>query len=143
MQRPITRAEDFYLPPPHLPATHWALTPPALLAVRWYEEKQQRRVTVGAALLLEQRLYPRINHGRWVADCTCMSAQIVTPTDPRMWCVECGTGWWQLTFPEDVEAVEQETGLLPVAERNWWHPDDPARVLAPPVEEPVPAPPEE
>ncbi|MFE5967134.1 hypothetical protein [Streptomyces sp. NPDC056463] len=141
--RPIVRAEDFYLPPPHLPADYWALTPPALLAVRWYEEKQQRRIQVGGALLLDLRIYPRINHGRWVADCSCMSAQIVTPTDPRMWCVECGTGWWQLTFPEDPAAVEQELALLPVAERNWWHPDDPARVLAPPVEEPTPETPEE
>jgi hypothetical protein len=135
--RPVTRAEDFYLPPPHQRADAWDLTPPAMRVIRWYEEKQQRRIPVGQGMLLEQRIYPRVNHSRWVADCTCMSAQIVTPADPRMWCVECGTGWWQLVFPEDVDAVEQEMTVLPVAERNWWHPDDPARVLAPPVDGPA------
>ncbi|MGW2203425.1 hypothetical protein [Streptomyces sp. NPDC001774] len=135
--RPVARAEDFYQPPPRLPANAWDLVPPAMRAVRWYEEVQQRRITITAGgLLLGQPLYARINFGRWVADCTCMSAQVVTPTDPRMWCVECGTGWWQLKFPDDPEAAEQEMALLPVSERNWWHPDDPVRVLAPPLPDP-------
>ncbi|MDT9689382.1 hypothetical protein Q5762_13760 [Streptomyces sp. P9(2023)] len=138
--RPVTRAEDLYLPPPHLPADAWALVPPAERVVRWYEERQQRRILVAKGLLLlAGRLYARIDHGRWVASCTCMSAQIVTPADPRMWCVECGTGWWQLTFPDDVEAAEQGVALLPVGERNWWHPDDPVRPAEPEPEEP-PAP---
>lgn len=120
----IIRAEEFYLPPPHLPVDSWALLPPALRAVRWYEEKNQRRLPVTDGIVLGAQLRARINHGRWVADCTCGSAQIVTPADPRMWCVVCGTGWWQVAFPADVNAVEQTLLDLPVAERNWWAVDD-------------------
>ncbi|MFE1903804.1 hypothetical protein ACFW96_09050 [Streptomyces gardneri] len=126
----ITRAETFYLPPPHMNAGAWDHEPPAMRAVRWYEMRAQRRLPVTDGVLLGQQLYAQVNHGRWVANCTCMSAQIVTPADPRMWCVECGTGWWQILFPADVAAVEQQLADLPVAERNWWHtedPEDPAR----------------
>ncbi|RSS59779.1 hypothetical protein [Streptomyces sp. WAC01280] len=130
----ITRAEDFYLPPPHLRADAWALIPPALRAVRWWEEKHQRRIPVTDGFVLDQQLYARINHGRWVADCTCMSAQMVTPADPRMWCVECGTGWWQVTFPTDVAAVEQQLAALPPAERNWWAHEDPTDPARPTLE---------
>ncbi|MFI8254074.1 hypothetical protein [Streptomyces filamentosus] len=130
----IVRAEDFYLPPPHLPPDHWAGEPPAMLAVRWYEERMQRRLRVGTGVILGQPLYARINFGRWVADCTCMSAQVVTPADPRMWCVECGTGWWQLRFPADVAAVEEQLAGLPVDEQNWWHTEDPTDPAHPTLE---------
>ncbi|MFH8627747.1 hypothetical protein ACH4A8_38670 [Streptomyces vietnamensis] len=99
-------------------------------AVCWYEMRAQRRLPVTDGIVLGQQLYAQINHGRWTASCTCLSAQIVTPADPRMWCVECGTGWWQIRFPADAEAVEQQLADLPVVERNWWHsedPEDPAR----------------
>lgn len=130
----ITRAEDFYLPPPRLPANEWALVPPAMRAVRWYEEINQRRLPVGEGVLLDQRLYAQINHGRWVAMCTCLSAQFVTPADPRMWCVECGTGWWQVVFPADVAAVEQQLAGLPRAEQNWWAAEDPTDPFRPTLE---------
>lgn len=120
----ITRAEDMYLPPPYLAPDTWASVPPALRCVRWYEHRQQRRIQTGDAFVIGQQLYARINHSRWLADCTCGSAQVVTPADPRMWCVECGTGWWQLLFPADVAAVEQSLAELPVIKRNWWAEDD-------------------
>ncbi|MFE0699113.1 hypothetical protein [Streptomyces sp. NPDC058872] len=129
----IMRAEGFYLPPPYLPPTKWDSVPPAERVIRWWEERNQRRIAVGDGTLLTP-LYARINHGRWVADCTCMSAQIVTPADPRMWCVECGTGWWQVVFPEDVDAVEQQLADLPVADRNWWAADDPTDPNRPTLE---------
>ncbi|MBD0707399.1 MULTISPECIES: hypothetical protein [unclassified Streptomyces] len=115
----IVRSETFYFPPPYLEPDAWAAEPPAMLVVRWYEERAGRRIrTDPAAVAGEQGA--QINHGRWVADCTaCGSAQIVTPTDPRMWCVECGTGWWQLRFPTDVAAIEAALDGLPVAAQNW------------------------
>ncbi|MEU2233167.1 hypothetical protein [Streptomyces vietnamensis] len=130
----IIRAEDLYTPPPYLPPDKWASVPPALRVVRWWEEKHQRRIPVGDSVILDQQLYARINHGRWVADCTCMSAQIVTPADPRMWCVECGTGWWQVRFPANVDAVEQQFANLPLVERNWWASEDPTDPARPTLE---------
>jgi hypothetical protein len=119
----ILRAETFYLPPPHLPPDGWASEPPAMRAVRWYEERMQRRVTVGDGLLLET-VYAQINHGRWIANCACHSAQIVSPADARMWCVECGTGWWQVVFPPNPDAVEASLDGLPRSEQNWWAAED-------------------
>ncbi|MGW1246914.1 hypothetical protein [Streptomyces sp. NPDC002535] len=130
----ITRAENFYLPPPHMNSDAWDLEPPAMRAVRWYETRAQRRLPVTDGVLLDQPLYAQINHGRWTASCTCLSAQIVTPADPRMWCVECGTGWWQIIFPANVDAVEQQLLDLPVTERNWWHSADPEDPFRPTLE---------
>lgn len=114
-----------YLPPPRMPETAWALLPPAERVIAWYEEKAQRRLPRRSGTVLGVRLHPQINHGRWVADCPeCGSAQIVTPADPRFFCVECLSGWFALTFPPNVTAIEATMADLPVSEQNWWHPDD-------------------
>lgn len=132
---PVQRAETFYLPPPDQPVTAWDLVPPAERCARWYEHKQQRSIVHPLGLILGQQVYARINHGRWVAGCPCGSAQVVTPTDPRMACVECGAGWFVLVFPADPAVAEAEVaGELPHL-RNWWNPDDPD---APPPAEPAP-----
>lgn len=126
-RRAVTRAEDFYAPPPTRPADAWRLVPPAERAIRWFEEKAQRRLPVPSGILLGVTVYAQINHGRWVADCPeCGSAQIVSPADPRMFCVECLTGWFRITFPPDAVAAEHAVVDLPVREQNWWHPDDTA-----------------
>ncbi|MGW3427489.1 hypothetical protein ACWDHW_05970 [Streptomyces melanosporofaciens] len=124
---PILRAEDFYQPPPSQPADAWNLVAPAERAVRWYEQQAQRRLPRPPdGVDLGQPLFAQINHGRWIAVCDqCNSAQLVTPEDPRFFCVECLTpAWRRVQFPEDLAAVEQETGAQPVPERNWWNPDD-------------------
>jgi hypothetical protein len=104
---PVQRTETFYLPPPHLPATAWDQVPPAERVARWYEHRVQRRIRLPVGHLIGQHLYARINAGRWVADCPCASAQVVTPADPRFACVECGYGWAALVFPDDVAEAEQ------------------------------------
>lgn len=115
----ILRAEDIYTPPPHLPADAFALLPPAERVLRWYEEKVQRRLPRPDAVLLQPVLHARIDSGRWIADCPCASAQAVTPADPRMYCVECLTGWYRLVFPDDVAAVEASLAHLPAHQRAW------------------------
>lgn len=120
----VQRAEMFYLPPPDQPARAWTLVPAAERVFRWVELRQQRRLVPPEGFVLGHRVYAQINHNRWVADCPCGSAQVVSPADERMACTECGAGWFALVFPEDVQAVEEGlAGLLP-HERNWWHPDD-------------------
>lgn len=119
----VERAETFYQPPPRHP-TAWDQVPPAERVFRWAEHRQQRRLVPPAGVILGQQAYARINHNRWVADCPCGSAQVVTPADPRMACVECGAGWFRLIFPDDPAVAEQAVAELLPHERNWWHPDD-------------------
>lgn len=121
---PVRRAADFYTPPPSQRPDAWDSVPSAERVWRWYEQQMQRRVTPPAGVLLGADIYARINHNRWVADCVCGSAQVVTPDDPRFACPECGYGWVQVTFPPSPAAAEAEVSALPPHERNWWHADD-------------------
>lgn len=140
--RTVTRAEDMYTPPPSRPADAWRLVPPAERVVRWYEERAQRRLPRPTGTVLGVRLYAQINHGRWVACCPeCNSAQITTPADPRMYCVECLSGWFVVVFPTDTTAAERSIEQQPVREQNWWHPDDTTAWNRPsPEESPQPEP---
>ncbi|MGW1609405.1 hypothetical protein ACWCQZ_08405 [Streptomyces sp. NPDC002285] len=133
----VVRAEAFYTPPPTQPEDLWADVPAAELVWRWYELRMGRRV-VPPAEAVDETYYARINQNRWIADCSCGSAAIVSPTDPRYACTECGWGWCTLIFPADVAAVE--AALLPLKPvlRNCWHPDDPTNPARP--TEPVPDP---
>ena len=131
----VVRAETFYLPPPARRPEDWSMVPPAERVFRWAERRQQRRLVPPDGYLLGQQAYARINHNRWVCDCACGSAQVVTPADPRMACTECGLGWIRLVFPEDVAAVETSVADELPHERNWWHPDDPSWDRPPPPSE--------
>lgn len=136
----VVRAETFYVPPPGQPADLWAGTPAALLVWRWYELRMGRRVFPPAdADTTGETYYARINQNRWLADCSCGSAAIVSPADPRFACTQCGWGWCALVFPADVAAVEASLMGLKPALRNWWHPDDPNNPDRPPVD-PAPEP---
>jgi hypothetical protein len=136
MPFPVVRAETFYLPPPHMNPDAWALVPPAELVFWWVSHRLQRTTAAPAGFVIGQVGYARINHNRWVSDCPCGSAQVVSPTDQRMACTECGLGWRTLTFPEDPAAVEAGLEHLLPHLKNWWHPDDPDRIDEPP--EPTP-----
>ncbi|MET9957028.1 hypothetical protein ABZ135_36510 [Streptomyces sp. NPDC006339] len=132
MSIPVVRAESFYLPPPELAAEAWDLVPPAERVWRWVEYRQQRRAIPPEGVLLGERVWARINHGRWISDCVCGSAQIVTPADPRMACTECGWGWVQVAFPEDPATVESAVEVEPPHLRNWTHPNAPGMAGPPP-----------
>lgn len=134
---PVQRAETFYLPPASQPPTAWALVPPAERVFRWIEHRAQRRVSAPDGTLLGQRAWARINHNRWVADCPCGSAQVVSPADPRTACTECGYGWVPLVFPADVDAVEASVAEELPHLRNWVNPDDPDPWPAPAEEVPA------
>jgi hypothetical protein len=135
---PVVRAEDFYKPPPNLRPDAWQLVPPAELVFHWVSHRLRRTTTAPQGFAIGQVRFARINHNRWVADCPCGSAQVVSPTDQRMACTECGLGWMTLTFPEDADTVEESVDHLLPHERNWWHDEDPARP-APPIEPEPPA----
>lgn len=127
-QRTVRRAEDFYTPPPELPETAWNLLPPAERVIAYMERVQQRRYPKPDGLLPGVVLIARVDAGRWVAQCPhCQSAQVVTPTDPRMWCVDCmPEGWSRVRFPADPSAVEATVEGQPARHRFWWADDDTA-----------------
>lgn len=131
----VVRAETFYLPPPPLPADAWADVPAALLVWRWYETRMGRRVVPPADTdLTGETYFARINQNRWIADCSsCGSAAVVSPTDPRYACTECGWGWSALIFPAEVASVEASLMGLKPALRNWWNDLDPLNPNAPVV----------
>ncbi|MEU6294816.1 hypothetical protein [Streptomyces erythrochromogenes] len=134
----VQRAEAFYRPPPAMPSTAWDHVPPAERVWRWYENTAQRRLQPPSGVLLGEKIYARINHGRWVADCVCGSAQIVTPTDPRFACPECGYGWAQVLFPASPDAAEAEVSARAPHERNWWNDADRKAWDRPKADEPEP-----
>jgi hypothetical protein len=135
----VVRAETFYTPPPSLPADAWADVPPAELVWRWYETRLGRRVTPPTDTV-DDTYFARINQNRWIADCSCGSAAVVSPADPRYACTECGWGWCALIFPADVASVEASLMGLKPALRNWWNPEDPANPDRPIVGAPDPGP---
>ncbi|MFG2144138.1 hypothetical protein ACGFRG_08050 [Streptomyces sp. NPDC048696] len=122
---PVQRAETFYLPPPTEPTTAWDLVPAAERVFRWVEYRAQRRVVPPEAPIVGHQVFARINHNRWVVDCPCGSAQVVSPSDARAACTECGYGWVRLIFPADPEAVEATLADQLPHLRNWWHAGDP------------------
>ena len=68
----------------------------------------------------------RINHGRWIADCPfCSGAEMVTPTDPRFFCMSCdnrevGGKWLGVRFPKEANEIEEILGQrVHSDERNW------------------------
>jgi hypothetical protein len=126
----IVRAENYYLPPSPLPRDAWAEIPPAELVFTWYESQMGRRVEPPAEVLDgEPALYARIDGNRWLAECVCGSAAIISPADPRWACTTCGYGWVALIVPSpaEVEAIEVELLKQPRPnKRFWWNPADPA-----------------
>ncbi|MFD0256403.1 hypothetical protein ACFVGX_36480 [Streptomyces sp. NPDC127113] len=122
----VVRAETFYLPSPREPKNAWDDVPAAERVWKWIEWKLGRRVVPPEGSVDQAPYWARINQNRWVADCICGSAQVVSPTDPRYACTECGWGWVELIFPTDPAAVEATLMGMPTYLRNWWHELDPA-----------------
>lgn len=129
----VLRAETFYLPPPTMDADAWDALPAADRALRWFEIHAQRRVPPIPRTVTAGALYARIDAGRWVAECACRSANVVSPTDPWMLCTVCLDAWHPLVFPADVPAAEATVTGLPAREQFWYNPADPGWHPAPPT----------
>lgn len=143
----IVQAETYYLPPTPRrgqPAQDWTQVPGAELVYRWVEVKFGWRVPVPTQWVPDEPgLYARIDDGRWIAECICGNAWIVSVLDPRFGCAhpQCRRDWVPLIVPDDIAAAEAEA--LALERRFWFHPDDPRNPAAPaPEPEPVPEEPE-
>lgn len=66
------------------------------------------------------------NHGRWVVDCECGSAQVTDPDDRRVFCPFCGNGgtglWRPVVWPKGWKAIEAGLAGEPAEARNWTPP---------------------
>lgn len=120
----VLRAETFYLPPPTMALDAWDDVPAAELALRWTEVHAQRRLPDIPRTAQGEPLYARIDAGRWIAECPCGCAHVVSPTDPHMLCTVCLDGWHPLIFPADPEAAEAEVDAQPRRHQFWYHPGD-------------------
>jgi hypothetical protein len=66
----------------------------------------------------------RINHGRWLVDCSgCNSALVVDLSELVFMCVECGNAdnagkWLRITIPANWKAIEDELLKRPWNGRN-------------------------
>ncbi|GGZ28399.1 hypothetical protein GCM10010387_22310 [Streptomyces inusitatus] len=124
----VVRAEAYYRPRPARPgrpADDWSHIPVAERIFHWYRAWLGRTVPV-PTVTVSGLVYARINHNRWLGDCHCGNAQLISPSDQRMACPECGYDWVTVVWPTTVDAIEADMLTRPlVRDRNWWNPDDP------------------
>lgn len=72
----------------------------------------------------ELAVYVRVDHGRWVADCPCGSAQLACMTDLRLFCVDCGNAhadgrWVKTIWPTSTVEIDRVLSLRPLPYQNW------------------------
>lgn len=74
-----------------------------------------------------------INHGRWLGECglwdaararICKNAQYIDADDRRFFCITCLNAevsgqWREVTWPADIDIVEEPLIELPTEEQNW------------------------
>jgi hypothetical protein len=62
----------------------------------------------------------RVDHGRWIFDCSCGSGVAADPTWPDARCLGCGTVFPVVVWPEDRAAIEAAlVARKTIASRNW------------------------
>lgn len=83
-----------------------------------------------------ETLLAYVNHGRWVVDCPCGSAQLASRSDRRFFCTDCRNTfahgkWVGVVWPADEADIE---GLLlqrpDVKTRNWYPTEDAMTLVA-------------
>ena len=136
----IVQAETYYLPPTPRrgqPAQDWSQVPGAELVFKWVEYRMGWRVPVPTEWVPDDPgLYARIDDGRWIAECICGAAWMVSVLDPRFACAQCRRDWVPLIVPDDIPAAEAEA--LALVRRFWFHPDDPRNPVQPEPEPETP-----
>lgn len=96
--------------------------------VRDLDELRHRQNQILAGAGVERRpqagtLVAYLNHGRWVADCTCGGGLGVWDAAPTATCLDCGRTWSiEWPHPNTRRAVEAALGLRSHREQLNWDP---------------------
>jgi hypothetical protein len=69
-------------------------------------------------------LVARIEHGRWIGDCSCGSGVNVHPDWPEARCMGCGAVYPNVVLPAQRDAVEQALVARPQMAARNWHPHE-------------------
>lgn len=74
-------------------------------------------------------VYARVEANRWIADCECRGAEVVTPADPAFFCLSCLNEGNRnrprpVIFPDDKEDVEDALLARPEPETRNYTPAD-------------------
>ena len=73
-----------------------------------------------------------VNHDRWVADCVCGGAELVSPGEPML-CGSCGTTS-KVGFPKDAQMIEKLLTVREPPARNWFPSETADELLAQNIE---------
>ena len=70
-----------------------------------------------------------VNDSRWVAQCECGSAQLVSKVDRRFFCVEClnrkvGGAWVKVIWPKNPQEIEAVLEARPFPKNRNWMPGE-------------------
>lgn len=68
-----------------------------------------------------------VNHGRWVADCPCGGAELITENKPLL-CGSCGHVR-EVVWPVKVSQIEQALEDRRRVENQNWQPGEPVELL--------------
>lgn len=63
-------------------------------------------------------VFAYVNHGRWVADCLCGGAELVSEGEPML-CGSCGA-IRQVVWPNNSSAIESALEDRPKENQNWY-----------------------
>lgn len=129
----IRTVETTYLAPHGWLPADWEAIPLAERCMRLLEQRSHGQLRYGRPYGVDlggTPAYARLNYGRWLVECPCGEAQIVSPHDPRFFCFQCANGgtrlWRNVIWPDPPHRAAIERDALAVDERarNWAHPAD-------------------
>lgn len=98
-------------------------------------EGQQRPLIAPPKSVAAQSLEVYANHGRWVVDCPCGSAQLASKDDRRFFCVECRNAWCQgkwapVVWPANLDDIEGLLDMRLSKNANWKPGEDVMTLVA-------------
>lgn len=72
-----------------------------------------------------EALEARVEHGRWIVNCSdCRAGLFTAPEIPVACCAECGAVYRRIVFPDDAAAIANVLLARPLRENQGWLPSE-------------------